>query len=51
MLSIRTDSYLDKEYLNPHENISGEQEFATVISPQQIVPKVIAFTKNGKVNQ
>ena len=32
-LSNRTDSYLTKEFLNPNENISGEQETATVISP------------------
>ena len=32
-LSNRTDSYLSKEFLNPNENISGEQETATVISP------------------
>ena len=31
--SKKTDSYLKKEHSNPYENISGEHEVTTVISP------------------
>lgn len=29
-LSTGTDSKIDKEYLNPYENISDEQEITTI---------------------